>query len=438
MSSTRRRVLAAFALAQTSLLGGCFGNLDEGTDASTQSPPRSSAPQTAAPTTAGNDTATSTQTATPVDNADLATSTANVLAEFEWFRTEYDAAIRGFQSRVNGVMGVLSELESATEPTESDVTAFRGATTQVANYVTSTLTPHFAVAPALRTGDNVFVRDFERGVTRGDVDLRDAAISRARVFYQRVISNAHIEHELSRRPVYGTLYDLLVPDGATNRVVAMVSVEDGFVTWAHPDRTESTATDGVHRHTHEFPSGHRTYTHAHPNSGVHPLNEHTNEPKYNELYAYGDDGVALLEDTTTYRERLDDYEPVLTGLFEPVRSPDREYGVTIMVGTTDASFDVSPVYAERFATPERAERAVTGDGDGDGGAVSAEGTAGFAGRRWDRVFYQVDDTTVYAYRIRAGASVVTAIPSDVPWERRPEWAAELGSTWLATRPGDAD
>jgi hypothetical protein len=430
MSPTRRSVLTAVALAQSSLLGGCLGIGGPNETAAEGGP--SGGQQTASDQGSAEPTATptATTTATPVARAGLAESTTNLLSEFEWFRTEYDAAIRGFQTRVNGVFGVLDRLESADRLTESDVTAFREATTTVADYVQAELVDHFAIVPALRTGDNVFAREIERGVTRGDQDLLDSGLSRARVFYQRVISRPYVQNEFSRRPVYGPLYDMLVPDGSTNRIVALVSAEDGFVTWAHPDLTESTATDGVDRHTHEFPSGHRTYTHAHANSGTHPLNEHSNEPQYNELYAYGDDGVALLEDTTSYRERLDDYEPVFTDLFGPVRSDDREYGVTIMIGTADASFDVEPVYAERFSAPAAAAAAV------DDGPVSGEGTTSLAGRQWERVFYDVDDTTIYAYRVRAGATVVTALPSDVPWERRPQWASGLGSTWLATPPSD--
>ncbi|WP_251343161.1 hypothetical protein [Haloplanus halophilus] len=429
MPPTRRRILATVALAQSSLLGGCFGD-SGGTTADTE-PTDSSAPSATPEPTAAEPTATetATATATPVAHADLAAATGNVLAEFEWFRTEYDDAILGLKRAVSGVFGVVEDLETAEQLTESDVTALREATTHVAEYVQANLVDHFAVPPALRIGDNVYVRDLERGVTRGDERLQNAAISRAGSFYQRVVSGPYVDNEFSRRPVYGPLYDMLVPGGSGNHIVALASAEDDFVTWAHPDRTESTATDGVARHTHEFPSGHRTYTHAHDHSTPHPLNEHSNEPQYNELYAYGDDGVALLEDTASWRERLDDYRPVLTDLFGPVRSEGREYGVTMMVGTIDAGFTAEPLYVERFASPQAARTAVSGDGP-----VSASGTTSFAGRRWDRVFYDVDDVTVYAYRFRAGASVITALPADVPWERRPEWTAGLASTWLASPP----
>jgi len=434
MSFTRRGVLAAAALVQSSLLGGCFGDSDEtmADSGSSGGGSAATATETPAPTTEEpTATSTSTPTATPVAHADLAAATTTILSEFEWFRTEYDAAIRRFQTTVNGVFGVLADLETADQLTDSDVTAFREATTNVADYVQANLVDHFEVTAPLRIGNNVFVRDLERGVTRNDEDLQATTISRARVFYQRVISNPYLDNEFSRRPVYGPLYDMLVSDGSSDRLVALASAEDDFVTWAHPDRTESTATDGVDQHTHEFPSGHRTYTHAHDRSTPHSLNEHTNEPQYNELYAYGDDGVALLEDTTSWRERLDDFEPALTGLFGPAMSDDREYGVTLMIGTTDANFTAEPLYLERFATPEAARAAVAPSADDP---VTAEGTASFAGRRWDRVFYGLDGTTIYAYRFRAGAAVITALPSDIPWERRPQWASGLGSTWIASPP----
>ncbi|QGX96374.1 hypothetical protein EI982_17105 [Haloplanus rallus] len=436
MSVTRRGLLAAAALAQSSILAGCFdGSNGTTADDGSNADGGSTAAATGTPEPTGtNATETATATATPVAHADLAGATADVVAEFEWFRTEYPAAIRGLRTRVNRVLGAIGDAETADEATQSHVTALREATTTVADYVRSSLVDHFVVDAALRRGDNVYVRDFERGVTRNDEELQRRALSSARVFYQRAISTEYVENAFSRRPIYGPLYDTLVP-GGDDRVVALVSADDDFVTWSHPDRTESTAGDGIDRHTHEFPSGHRTYTHAHAHSPPHPIGDHENEPQYNELYAVGEDGtVALLEDTVDYRERLDDFEPVLTDLFGPVRSPSRTAGVTMLIDTVDAGFDAEPLYVERFASPEVARSAVA---SADDGPVTASGTATFAGRPWDRVLYEIDGTTVYAYRIRAGAAVVTALPSDVPWERRPEWAASLRGTWLDTPPADA-
>ena len=36
--------------------------------------------------------------------------------------------------------------------------------------------------------------------------------------------------------------------------------------------------------------------------------------------------------------------------------------------------------------------------------------------------------------VEAGAAVITALPSDISWERRPQWASGLGSTWIASPP----
>jgi hypothetical protein len=432
MPVTRRRLLATAALAQSSLLAGCFDSSDETTtDAAAASTPASEATPANATAT---ETETATATATPVANTDLADATTDIVSEFGWFRSEYPAAIRGLRVRANRVLGAIGDAEAADPVTQSDVTALREAATDVADYVRSTLVDHFAVDAALRTGDNVYVRDFERGVSRDDEELQRRALSRGRVFYRRTISTAYVENAFSRRPVYGPLYDMLVPGGA-DRIVALIDADSDFITWAHPDRTESTAGDGIDRHTHEFPSGHRIYTHAHSHPTPHPINEHANEPAYNELYAAGDEGtVALLEDAVDYRERLDDFEPALTDIFGPVRSADRTVGITLMIGTIDEAFTAEPLYLERFGSSDAARSAVAAAADGP---VTASGTDSFAGRRWDRVFYEVDDTTVYAYRVRAGATVVTALPSDVPWERRPEWAAPLRDTWLATPPTDA-
>jgi hypothetical protein len=428
MSFTRRGVLAAVALAQSNLLGGCFGGDTSGTRADDGSAGGSTSTATGTATTTETATAepTTTATATPVANAELAAATTDVLAEFEWFGAGYGPAITQFRVAVNRVLTVLEELEAAETRTDSDVTTLREATTDLAEFVQSTLAPHFAVDPALRTANNVHVRDFERGVRRDDRAFQDAAIGRAKAFYRRVTSNEYISNELSRRPVYGSLYDMLIPSGASDRIVALVSEDDDFVTWAHPDLDESTANDGVDRHTHEFPGGHRVFTHAHEHPTGHPLRDHTDEPPLNELYAYGDDGVSLLEDSESYRERLDDFEPTLTGLFAPVKSDGRTTGVTLIFGTIGDGWDSSPVYVEAFDSVDAA-RATTESTD----VVDSDGVTSFAGREWERIFYDAAGTTVYAYRLRAGSAVVTALPSDVPWERRPEWGSGLAGSWLA-------
>ncbi|MFB6256908.1 MAG: hypothetical protein ABEH58_09335 [Haloplanus sp.] len=427
MSITRRGVLAAVALVQSNLLGGCFGGGANETQANGGSTDDSASTATATsePTTDAP-TATSTPTPTPVANAGMAAATTDILSEFEWFDAEYRPAITQFRISANRVLTALDEIESAANRTDSDVTVLRKATTQLAEFVQSTLVPHFDVQPALRIADNVYVQDFERGVRRGDRQFQDAAISGARSFYSRVTSPEYVSNELSRRPVYGPLYDMLVPSGANDHLVALVSEDDDFLTLAHPDRTASTAGDGIDQHIHEFPSGYRIFTHAHDHPTNHPVRDHTNEPRLNELYAYGDDGVGLLEDTASYRERLDDFEPALTGLFGPVKSGDRTTGVTLMFGTVSAGWGSSPVYVEAFDSVEAA-RAATEPTD----TVGSDGVASFAGRKWERVFYNAAGTTIYAYRLRAGPAVITALPAEVPWERRPGWGSDLAGTWLA-------
>ena len=64
-------------------------------------------------------------------------------------------------------------------------------------------------------------------------------------------------------------------------------------------------------------------------------------------------------------------------------------------------------------------------------SVGVEGTTTLASREWERIFYDAAETTVYAYRLRAGSTVVAALPSNVPWERRRDPAADLTGTWLA-------
>jgi hypothetical protein len=437
MQFTRRRALAAAGLAGSTLLGGCFGI--GGSDESGGNTPIENAPssvETAAETTTGtttdtaNETATDTanETATPVAHADLADTTTAIVSEFEWFRTEYDAAIRGLVVRVNGVLGVIEDLDPSGGLSESDIEAFRAETTAVAEYVQSTLVDHFDVAGALRTGDNVYVQRLRQNVQRGDTGQQETVLRRARLFYERVIGDPYVRNEFSRRPVHDTLYSLLVPNDSGNSMVALASADDEFVTWAHPDTTEATNDDGVPQHTHTFDSGHRFFTHAHGHGSGHQLRDHTNEPETDRVYAF-DGNVALLEDTELWRERMDDYAPALTGLFEPIQSDGRQQGVYLFVGTRTPSFESTPLYVERFESPEAATTAVEASLSGP---VSSAGTESIAGREWEQIVYEVEGTSVYATRIRAGATLVTAGVSPTPWERRSDWSAALGPTWLGT------
>ena len=179
MPVSRRSVLGAAALLQSNLLGGCFGGSD-GTQAGSASDDGGGDSGDDA-TATSTPTATPTATAAPAPRSPLAVATTDALAEYEWFRTEHAAAIQGFRSTVNGAIGVVEELEAAETRSRSAVEALRTAATDVADYVNGTLADHFVIDRALRVGDNVYVRDFERAVARGDVGLQDSEIGRAHV-----------------------------------------------------------------------------------------------------------------------------------------------------------------------------------------------------------------------------------------------------------------
>lgn len=107
----------------------------------------------------------------------------------------------------------------------------------------------------------------------------------------------------------------------------------------------------------------------------------------------------------------------------------------VLFGGVDDAFTIRPLCVERFDTARAARTAVGSPGDGgesgDDAVVSTEGTESFAGREWMRVFYDLDGTTVYAYRTREGATIVTTLPSDVPWGERGSWTVGLDHTRIA-------
>jgi hypothetical protein len=424
MTLTRRGLLTA-ALAGSGLLAGCSGGPD-GTEAESASTGGEGGDATATP--APTTTPTATATATPTADPDLSATTSAILAEVDWFHTAYGPAIRGLRVTINRTIGTIEDLEAVENPTESDLATLRAATTDVADYVQSKIADHFVVDRALRVGENVYVRDFERALARDDAAMQAAVLSRTRAFYRRAVSRSYLRNAFSRRPIYAPLYDTLVP-GEGDRIVAVADPETDYVTWSHPDRTDSSADDGVDQHVHEFGDDYRVFGHAHGHSAGHSTRNHENEPPADRLYAYGDGGVALFEDAAPWHDRLDDYEPILTDVFGPVTSPNRARGLYFLVGTVDDAFTSTPLYVEQFDSADAARRAVA-----PSDAVSTEGTASFAGREWSRIYYQLDDTTVYAYRFRSGRTVVATRPSDAAWEERADWTTGLGPTWIAATP----
>ncbi|MFB6107860.1 MAG: hypothetical protein ABEJ82_03330 [Haloplanus sp.] len=431
MSLTRRGALSLFALAQSNLLGGCFGNSDADGGSSSGGGSTSTTTPTATPTATETETPTETATRTPkpVRNEALARATGRIGAEFEWLASDYQNAIRGFRVASNAVLTAIDALDVESGLTQEDVDPVETKTTAVADYVSKHLAAHFDVAPALTSGNNVYVQSLQRTIERSDEDAQRSTLARMRLFYQRVGTNEYIANEFSRKPAYDALYARLVPN-SEDRIVAVID-PDGFRTWAYPDKTDSTATDGVDHHVHTFDGGQRYFTHAHPYDQEHMLRSHQNEPPGDVTYGYADGRVDLMEDTEQWRDRMDDYEAAVKGVFEPVKSDGRSRALYCFVSHISNGFVTTPLYVESFDSAAAAQSAVEASLDAE---VTALGTETFGGRDWVRTVYDAGDVTLYAYRIRAGAHVVTAAPARDVWDQRPDWNALLKPTWLGVSP----
>ncbi|MFB6124145.1 MAG: hypothetical protein ABEJ78_11890 [Haloferacaceae archaeon] len=425
MFLTRRGVLALAGLGASGALSGCFGS---GND----NPNASNGDDTSTPAATPTPTSTATPTPTPkpgpeLEYPTLARRTSEVWAELDWFATEYASAMRSYVATVNELRTRLDELDVTTGISLDQVDGVQVESADLVDYVEKHLAPHFDVHPALLKADNVYVNNIRRGVRRGDREAQRSAVERARLFYQRVVSEPYIQNELSKRPIYDELYSKLLAPEAENHIFGLLYPDEGFLSVAHPDLTESTADDGVQQHTHEFPSGHVTYAHAHDHSLPHPLTDHRNDPEGRELYAYNDGSIAILEDTELWRGGLNYFEPLHGDVFAPVRHPDRAAAAYITINGMTSNFTSLPVYIQRFdsvAAARRARDELFRDPAG------TSGTETLAERQWHRYFYQIGDVTMYAYLLTVGEFVLTAIPHPDSWERRTEEFGRLGGTWL--------
>jgi hypothetical protein len=435
MLLTRRGILALAGFGVSDVLSGCFGSSDDGTAASSNGDGGGGGGNGG--DSGGGGTSTPNQTATTTPSLELtyptlAQRTADIWAELDWFVDDYSNAIQGYISAVNQVLTRLDQLDPSTGITQEQLDRVEASSAELVDYVESNIDPHFDVHPGLLRADNVYINNIRRAARRGDRDAQRSELSLARSFYRRMTSQPYIRNELSRRPIYDTLYSQLVASDSVERVFGLLYPERDFVSVAHPDKTESAPTDGVDQHEHEFPAGHVVYGHVHGHDQGHTLSDHENDPERRELYAYKDGGISILEDDVLWRNGLDDFEPLHEDIFGPIRHADRTNALYLTVNGLTQNFTELPIFVQRFGSPTAARDArkeLTRKPNG------IDGTEKLGGRQWDRFFYQLGDVTMYAFLIVAGEFVFVAIPNPDTWERRTDQFSRLSKTWLGVGEG---
>lgn len=441
MDHTRRRMLALTSSLSLPLLAGCTGLMgsDDGGDSESEGSGGNSGGNSGSnenPTE--SPTPTETATPTPEPESEFLVRTRNVMDEIQWFGTQYQSARRRYLLKVKPVTETITKLKQVNTLTMADVEELRSKTTDLATYVSSDLAPHFELNAALRRGNNVYVRNFEAAVEQNDTAAQQDTLNRLDVFYTRATNESYLAQNLSAHPIEAPLHSLLMSN-ADGKALFGVSYPpgDNFTTQTFSDDYSGRGSDEVRPHEHEFPTGQRVYAHAHKHSANHDIFDHDNERPNGLIYAFSDGSVDILKDTQAWRERVGDYEPEYTNVFDATvaRQGRVDYAYVMankyVTGTdSEEQFAGVPIFVQRFESEEAAVAAVDSLYST---TLGEDGTTRMANREWTRVFYDYDGPNLYANLHQVGEFLVATSVSPRPHrERRPEqqWPEPLKLSWL--------
>jgi hypothetical protein len=435
-------MLALTSSLSLPLLAGCTGMLgsDDGGDgggASGGSGGNSGGNDTGGE---GTETPTATETPTPTPEPEpaLLVRTREVMDEIRWFATEYQRARRQFLLEVKPIRDAISKLKSVNTLTMGDVENLRSETTALATFVTEKLSPHFEVDAALENGNNVYVRNLEAAVQQDDTAAQENALGRLDIFYSRVTNESYLDANLSAHPIETPLHDLLLSNSGGKAIFGVsYPPGDNFTSQTFSDEYSERGSDEVRPHVHEFPTGQRVYDHAHKYDAGHDIYDHENERPNGLVYAFSDGAVDILKDTQVWRERLADYEPEYTNVFDAtvVRQGrvDHAYVVANTLVTdvgSEEQFAGTPIYVQRFEDESVATAALE---TLFSTTLGEDGTTTLAGREWTRVFYDYDGPNLYANLYQTGEFIIAASVSPTPHRNRGEnqqWPEPLKLSWL--------
>lgn len=388
MSRSRRSVLHLGALS----LAGLAGCVDTGSNVTYPSTATTDATTTTTATTRTATTptettrTTTTTTVLPVEHPRLAAETGRVVDGVAWFAREYDDAVREYRRAVDRVRATVGQLRNAARVTENDLRRLESTTGGVAEVASSRLAPRFPVDGRLSTANNEFVRNVRTFARRGDVDRAQAELDRMYRFYLTAGTRRYVDREFSAAPIRDAVFDHLKADDE-NRLALF---ELGY-----PD-----ARYGA--------------------------------------YAYAGEDRHLVDDPYDERDRLR-----LGRLFDAVGvEAGRVDSLYVVPHVLPGRFRFAraetlrslAVYVQRFESRRAARQAVATMFDGP---PVTEGTETLAGREWRRIFFFHEDDIRYAHLLRAGRHVVTAGPTETPWEDRDDdgrWSDPLELTWLWNDP----
>lgn len=439
MDPSRRRVLVLTSSLTLPLLTGCLGFGDDSDESSgTETPVSNSdgndgsdSEQTGTPTT-------ETATATPEPPREFLERTRTVMDEIRWFGTEYERARRQFLLRVKPVQETIAKQRELNTLTESDVAELQSKVERLSTYVHEELVPHFDVERRLRNPENTFVRNFAAAVEQNDTAAQRDALSRLAVFYNRVTTDSYIEQNLSASPIEEPLHADLQA-GGEGKMLFGVSYPpgDNFVTQTFSDEFSDRTRDVARPHTHTFQTGQRVFDHAHTYDAGHAITDHSNERPDGLLYTFSEGSVDILKDTKAWRERVADYEPKYTNVFDATVAREGRVDYAYVMAnkfvtkvSSEEQFGGKPIFVQRF---EDEETAVVARETLLSTTLGKEGTTELAGREWTKVYYDYDGPNLYANLLQVGEFIIVASVSPKPHRDRndkQQWPTQLKGSWL--------
>jgi hypothetical protein len=339
--------------------------------------------------------------------------------------------------QVKPVQDTIATLRERNTLTEGDVAELRSKTTTLATFVTEELKPYFELEYRLRNGENAFVQGFATAVERDDSQATQDALSRLSVFYNRITTDAYIEQNLSAHPIEEPLHGLL-QSGGEGQAIFGVSYPpgDNFTTQTFSDEYSDRGPDDVRPHAHTFPTGQTVLDHAHKYGANHDIYDHENEHPDGIVYAFSQGSVDIMKDTEAWRERLADYQPEYTNVFDAVvaREGREDYAYVmannLVTGRKDAQFGGRPIFIQRFESEARAAAALETLLET---TLGGDGTTTLAGREWQQVYYDYDGANLYANVLQVGEFLLATGVSPTPHSDRSDdeqWPTQLKLSWL--------
>lgn len=395
MPSTRRGLLAAGGALLTGI-AGCLGSKSGVRYPETATSVVQESADTA--TTEKGDQASVRQTAEPGPDA-LARRTSGIVADVNWFASEYEPAIATTIAANEAVTDSIEKAkgtvrQAKTTPPEVLV-QLDAVTTEAATIADEALAPHFDPASHVETLAQRHLEVLRRFADREDTERVLEELTRMKTSFGDIASRKGLTQRYSRTPIHNRL----------QRRFLAADPNGWVVRFHHPPTSYAGIAYTPHRH---LP----------PDSDYVPLTFYgppISEDRRTEL-------KKLLAPVRVPENRQDELYVVVSQRPKRPNNPDRPYeGFPEDLGG-------KAMYVQQYSSPEAAadalERIIA--------STDAEGTERTLGSTpWQRLYYRDGIAVTYGYLGRAGSFLFAFGFSGTAWEERVSWRGTLPAFWVA-------